>query len=258
MINPTAELYTAGIAHLLPLLVMFMGTLVLGTLIGHAFRPVHKDTSAPLQLEIGALKRELEDLREKNFVAAGLMAQRAAIREEEFAEERKRTKQETAALNAQTNALKVAVAAARRPLPPEEPSARDKARVASLEKVAARVPALLKELAALRELVANEESARTLPQPKPLRPKAANDLKMVDGIGPKIAEHLNKHGLRTWGDVARAKPEELKKVLREAGDRFHMHDPSSWPKQCRLMVEDRWEELHKYQQGLQRVRASRS
>jgi hypothetical protein len=29
-----------------------------------------------------------------------------------------------------------------------------------------------------------------------------------------------------------------------------MHDPGTWPKQCQLMVDDKWSELKKYQDEL--------
>ena len=76
----------------------------------------------------------------------------------------------------------------------------------------------------------------------------------MDGIGPKIAEQLQKNGLRTWADVAAAEPARLREVLDEAGEHYHLHDPSTWPEQCKLMVENRWEELRRYQGKSDRMR----
>ena len=267
MINPTAELYTAGLACLLPVLVMLLGSLFLGAAIGHWFGPVPKDTSAPLRSELEALGEKLVEAEAKLAVTTSIMAQRSAMRDEEVASAQRRMLEEIAALTAQAGSLKLALAAARRPAPSppvprhEEPSVADPsllARMAELESTARRVPALLKEVDDLRNLfvsetesVAPDYSAVSRAFGKRIVP---DDLKLVEGIGPKIAEHLGRHGLRTWNEVARAKPEEIRKVLDEAGDRFQSHDPSSWPKQCRLMVEQRWEELRKYQIKMQRAR----
>lgn len=77
-----------------------------------------------------------------------------------------------------------------------------------------------------------------------------DDLKLVEGIGPKIEELFHNAGLKTWAAVADSKPEKLKEILEAAGERFHMHNPATWPKQCKMMVEDEWAELKNYQQNL--------
>jgi predicted flap endonuclease-1-like 5' DNA nuclease len=75
----------------------------------------------------------------------------------------------------------------------------------------------------------------------------ADDLKLVEGIGPKIEELFHKEGLKTWASVAATKPARLKEILVAGGDQFKMHDPGTWPKQCQMMVDDKWAELHEYQ-----------
>ncbi len=78
----------------------------------------------------------------------------------------------------------------------------------------------------------------------------ADDLKLVEGIGPKIEEVFHKAGLKTWASVAASKPAKLKEILVAAGERFQMHDPGTWPKQCQMMVDDEWVALSKYQETL--------
>jgi predicted flap endonuclease-1-like 5' DNA nuclease len=78
----------------------------------------------------------------------------------------------------------------------------------------------------------------------------ADDLKLVEGIGPKIEELFHKAGLKTWLSVAKSKPAELKEILVAAGERYQIHDPSTWPKQCQMMVDDKWKELQEYQEKL--------
>jgi predicted flap endonuclease-1-like 5' DNA nuclease len=78
----------------------------------------------------------------------------------------------------------------------------------------------------------------------------ANDLKLVEGIGPKIEELFHKAGYKTWAAVAKEKSTKLKEILVAAGERFQMHDPTTWPKQCNMMVHDHWKELKDYQDAL--------
>jgi predicted flap endonuclease-1-like 5' DNA nuclease len=78
----------------------------------------------------------------------------------------------------------------------------------------------------------------------------ADDLKLVEGIGPKIEELFHKAGLKTWAAVAKTDPKKLKEILVAGGERFQMHDPTTWPKQCQLMVDDKWKELLAYQEKL--------
>jgi predicted flap endonuclease-1-like 5' DNA nuclease len=77
-----------------------------------------------------------------------------------------------------------------------------------------------------------------------------DDLKLVEGIGPKIEELFHKAGLKTWASVAKSKPAKLKEILVEGGERFQMHDPGTWPDQCQMMVDDDWYGLKKYQDSL--------
>ncbi len=77
-----------------------------------------------------------------------------------------------------------------------------------------------------------------------------DDLKLVEGIGPKIEELFHAAGLKTWLSVAQTEPAALKEILVAAGERFQMHDPATWPKQCQLMVDDKWAALKKYQEEL--------
>jgi predicted flap endonuclease-1-like 5' DNA nuclease len=77
-----------------------------------------------------------------------------------------------------------------------------------------------------------------------------DDLKLVEGIGPKIEELFHAAGLKTWEAVSNTAASKLKEILEAAGERFQMHDPTTWPKQCKMMVDDKWEELKTYQDKL--------
>lgn len=70
-----------------------------------------------------------------------------------------------------------------------------------------------------------------------------DDLKLVEGIGPKIAEHFIAGGISTWQELGNSTVEECQKILSDAGDRYTMHNPGTWPRQAKLMAEGKWEEL---------------
>jgi predicted flap endonuclease-1-like 5' DNA nuclease len=77
-----------------------------------------------------------------------------------------------------------------------------------------------------------------------------DDLKIVEGIGPKIEELLHAAGIKTWKQLAEAAVERLKAILDEAGPRFQMHDPGTWPEQSALADAGDWEGLKTLQDEL--------
>jgi len=70
-----------------------------------------------------------------------------------------------------------------------------------------------------------------------------DDLKVLEGVGPKIEEILNKHGISTYSTLSDLTPVRIATILRSAGPRYQIHDPSSWPKQASLAKEGKWDEL---------------
>jgi large subunit ribosomal protein L27 len=78
----------------------------------------------------------------------------------------------------------------------------------------------------------------------------ADDLKVIEGIGPKIAELLEAAGIATWDALASADHDRLKAVLADGGDRFRMHDPSTWPEQASLAARGEWAALKHLQDEL--------
>ena len=77
-----------------------------------------------------------------------------------------------------------------------------------------------------------------------------DDLKKIEGIGPKIEQLLNRDGIETFKMLAEADVSRLKNVLDNAGPRFKMHDPGSWPRQSNLAFNNEWEKLEKLQDEL--------
>lgn len=77
-----------------------------------------------------------------------------------------------------------------------------------------------------------------------------NDLKIVEGIGPKIEGLLKDAGINTWSELAAADVDRLQKILDAAGDRFKLAHPATWPKQAGLAADGKWSELTEYQDFL--------
>ncbi|MEZ4896404.1 MAG: helix-hairpin-helix domain-containing protein [Saprospiraceae bacterium] len=84
-----------------------------------------------------------------------------------------------------------------------------------------------------------------------LRKFAKDDLKIVEGIGPKIEGLLHDAGIKTWEALANTSVDKIQQILDAAGDRYNLADPGTWPKQARLAHESNWVELDKYQEYLQ-------
>jgi len=74
-----------------------------------------------------------------------------------------------------------------------------------------------------------------------------DDLKKVEGIGPKIQELLNNDGIWSFMQLSEATVNRLKKILDDAGPRYRMHTPETWSEQAKMATEGKWEELKIWQ-----------
>ena len=74
-----------------------------------------------------------------------------------------------------------------------------------------------------------------------------DDLKIVEGIGPKISGMFNDAGIKTWKALSETAVSDCQKILNGGGDRYKVHDPASWPMQARMCYEGKWKELAKWQ-----------
>lgn len=77
-----------------------------------------------------------------------------------------------------------------------------------------------------------------------------DDLKIVEGIGPKIEQLLKDAGIKTWTDLSMTSVQRLQEILNQAGDSFRLADPATWPKQAELAAAGKWGELSEYQEFL--------
>jgi predicted flap endonuclease-1-like 5' DNA nuclease len=80
--------------------------------------------------------------------------------------------------------------------------------------------------------------------------KNANDLTVVEGIGPKINELFNNAGIKTFVQLAAATVPQMRKILDDGGPRFRIANPSTWAQQGALAAANKWTELKKMQDEL--------
>ncbi len=77
-----------------------------------------------------------------------------------------------------------------------------------------------------------------------------DDLKVIEGIGPKIEQLLFAKGITTYGQLAATSVQQLKDILAEAGSRYALHDPGTWSAQALLAANGEWDNLKAYQEFL--------
>ena len=92
-----------------------------------------------------------------------------------------------------------------------------------------------------------EASPATLAAEPP--PGKLDDLKRIEGIGPKISGLLQAAGIRTFAQLAETDVSRLKQILEEA-DITALADPTTWPEQARLAAAGDWEGLTALQDRL--------
>jgi predicted flap endonuclease-1-like 5' DNA nuclease len=77
-----------------------------------------------------------------------------------------------------------------------------------------------------------------------------DDLTVVDGIGPKIAELCSGIGITTWRKLADVDVADLRSMLAAAGSRYQVHDPTTWPDQAACLADGRWSDFVDLTSGL--------
>lgn len=80
-------------------------------------------------------------------------------------------------------------------------------------------------------------------------PTTPDDLKIIEGIGPKIEGILHEAGIHTFAALAVASVAQLEQIVREdAGIRVAF--PDTWPEQARLAAMGDWTALETLQDEL--------
>lgn len=94
-----------------------------------------------------------------------------------------------------------------------------------------------------------EKKAEPKKEAAPKAPAAAkaDDLKKIEGIGPKIASTLAEAGIDTFAKLAETAPEKISEIIAEVRGN---HVTDTWPKQAELARDGKWDELQKWQDEL--------
>ena len=86
--------------------------------------------------------------------------------------------------------------------------------------------------------------------PKKTAKAKADDLKKIEGAGPKAAEALVNAGIDTFTKVAKTDVAKLKEILTAASSRLSHIVTDTWPKQAGLAADGKWDELKELQDRL--------
>lgn len=94
------------------------------------------------------------------------------------------------------------------------------------------------------EITAEAEEAEEAP-PEP------DDLKRIEGIGPKMSSVLQEAGITTFAQLAEANVSHLEQILEEADPRLlRLANPATWTEQAALAAAGEWEALEALQNEL--------
>jgi ribosomal protein L30 len=74
------------------------------------------------------------------------------------------------------------------------------------------------------------------------KPLPADDLELIEGIGPKIASVLKAAGITTFADLAAADTSRLAEILQQEPN-LRLADPSTWSEQAALAAAGKWDEF---------------
>ena len=78
----------------------------------------------------------------------------------------------------------------------------------------------------------------------------SDDLELIEGIGPKIAELLKAAGIDTFDALAKAPVEKVQEVLEAGGSKFNLAKPATWAEQAALAASGDWAAFDKLTEEL--------
>lgn len=101
-----------------------------------------------------------------------------------------------------------------------------------------------------KKVAPKKEAAPKKAEAKKAAPKKAakaDDLKKVEGIGPKIAETLAAAGISTFAELAKTDAAKISEIIADVRGN---HVTDTWPAQAKLAADGKWDELKKWQDEL--------
>ncbi len=122
----------------------------------------------------------------------------------------------------------IATAVAKKPVVAKAPAAAEAVSVAK--------PTVAEEPAVVEEQVVAE--TQTVAE----TPAQADDLELIEGIGPKIAAVLTAAGIVTFADLAATDTSRLAEILQQEPN-LRLADSGTWPEQAALAAAGKWDEL---------------
>ena len=97
-------------------------------------------------------------------------------------------------------------------------------------------------VASVAATAASRAAAAPATPAEPAVPPKPDDLKRIEGIGPKISALLQEAGISTFAQLAAAEASRLEEILAEAG-LSALAKPATWPEQASLAAAGDWEAL---------------
>jgi large subunit ribosomal protein L21 len=104
-----------------------------------------------------------------------------------------------------------------------------------------------KKKTAKKEAPKKEEAPKAEVKKAATKKVKADDLKKIEGIGPKIAETLAAAGITSFSELAKAKPTKISEIITNVRGN---HVTDTWPAQAKLAAEGKWDELKELQDKL--------
>ena len=130
----------------------------------------------------------------------------------------------------------------------------EKEEIAPIE-IDAQLPELEVESPAAEEVAEQRAAEIELESKAPEPPAEPDDLKRIEGIGPKLSSVLQEAGIVTYAQLADATADQLADILEAADPRLlRLAHPASWPEQAALAAVGEWEALEALQGTLTRGR----
>ncbi|RLJ65514.1 LSU ribosomal protein L21P [Lacinutrix venerupis] len=105
------------------------------------------------------------------------------------------------------------------------------------------------EKAAPKKETKKEEAKAAAPKKTAVKKATgkADDLKKVEGIGPKIASTLVEAGISTFAELAKTDAAKISEIIADVRGN---HVTDTWPAQAKLAADGKWDELKKWQDEL--------
>ncbi len=86
---------------------------------------------------------------------------------------------------------------------------------------------------------------------EPETPLTPDNLKKIEGIGPKISGVLNAAGISTFAQLAETTTDRVREILEAEDPRLtRLADPTTWAEQAKLAAAGKWDELGALQDEL--------